>query len=78
VIRVGSVQMGYGCMADAPVSNRLALRRMSFCLEMVTPGDHMPLDVNLDKPISLETGSRIAIREGGKTVGSSVETDVIK
>jgi elongation factor Tu len=47
-------------------------------VEMVTPGDHMALDVNLDKPIALETGSRFAIREGGKTVGSGVVTEVIE
>ncbi len=46
-------------------------------IEMVMPGDHTPLDVNLDKPIALEAGSRFAIREGGKTVGSGVVTEVI-
>ena len=46
-------------------------------VEMVMPGDHTPLDVNLDKPIALEAGSRFAIREGGKTVGSGVVTEVI-
>ncbi len=47
-------------------------------IEMVMPGDHTPLDVNLDKPIALEAGSRFAIREGGKTVGSGVVTEVIE
>jgi elongation factor Tu len=47
-------------------------------VEMVLPGDHTPLDVNLDKPIALEAGSRFAIREGGKTVGSGVVTEVIE
>jgi elongation factor Tu len=46
-------------------------------VEMVLPGDHASLDVNLDKPIALEAGSRFAIREGGKTVGSGVVTEVI-
>ena len=46
-------------------------------VEMVMPGDHTPLNVNLDKPIALATGSRFAIREGGKTVGSGVVTEVI-
>src|SRR5712672_2316832 len=46
-------------------------------VEMVMPGDHTPLDVILDKPIALEAGSRFAIREGGKTVGSGVVTEVI-
>ena len=47
-------------------------------VEMVMPGDHTPLDVSLDKPIALEAGSRFAIREGGKTVGSGVVTEVIE
>jgi elongation factor Tu len=46
-------------------------------VEMVLPGDHTPLDVSLDKPIALEAGSRFALREGGKTVGSGVVTEVI-
>jgi elongation factor Tu len=46
-------------------------------VEMVMPGDHTPLEVNLDKPIALEAGSRFAIREGGKTVGSGVVIEVI-
>jgi elongation factor Tu len=47
-------------------------------VEMVLPGDHTPLDVALDKPIALDAGSRFAIREGGKTVGSGVVTEVIE
>jgi elongation factor Tu len=46
-------------------------------VEMVMPGDHTPINVDLDKPIALEAGSRFAIREGGKTVGSGVVTQVI-
>jgi elongation factor Tu len=47
-------------------------------VELVLPGEHIALDVSLDKPIALETGSRFAIREGGKTVGSGVVTEVIE
>jgi elongation factor Tu len=47
-------------------------------VEMVLPGDHTSLDVTLDKPVALETGSRFAIREGGKTVGSGVVTRVLE
>jgi elongation factor Tu len=46
-------------------------------VEMVMPGDHTPLDVILDKSIPLEAGSRFAIREGSKTVGSGIVTEVI-
>jgi elongation factor Tu len=45
--------------------------------EIVLPGDHTPLEVGLDKPVTLEAGSRFAIGEGGKTVGSGVMTEVI-
>ena len=45
--------------------------------EMVMPGDSVALDAELQKPIALYKGSRFAIREGGKTVGSGVVTQVI-
>ena len=51
--------------------------RLADGMEMVLPGDNATLDVHLDKPIALEAGSRFAIREGGKTVGSGVVTEVI-
>jgi elongation factor Tu len=47
-------------------------------IEMVLPGDHTLLEVRLGKSIALEPGSRFAIREGGKTVGSGVVTEVIE
>jgi elongation factor Tu len=46
-------------------------------VEMVLPGDNTRLAVSLDKPVALEVGSRFAIREGGKTVGSGVITEVL-
>jgi elongation factor Tu len=45
-------------------------------IAMVMPGDHTRLEVNLDKPVALQPGSRFAIREGGRTVGSGVVTEV--
>jgi elongation factor Tu len=45
-------------------------------VEMVMPGDNARVEVGLDKPIAIETGNRFAIREGGKTVGSGVVTEV--
>jgi elongation factor Tu len=47
-------------------------------VEMVMPGDNAHVEVNLDRPIPLEVGSRFAIREGGKTVGSGVVSEVLK
>jgi elongation factor Tu len=40
--------------------------------EMVMPGDHVDMDVELITPIAIEVGQRFAIREGGRTVGAGV------
>jgi elongation factor Tu len=45
---------------------------------MVMPGDNARVEVSLDRPIALEAGSRFAIREGGKTVGSGVVSEVLE
>jgi len=47
-------------------------------VEMCLPGDNAAVVVSLDKPIALEHGSHFAIREGGKTVGSGVVTEVLQ
>jgi elongation factor Tu len=47
-------------------------------VEMVMPGDTVNLRVQLIVPVALEAGSRFAIREGGRTVGSGVITKVIE
>ncbi len=44
--------------------------------EMIMPGDNATMIVALDKPIAIEVGSHFAIREGGRTVGSGVITEV--
>jgi elongation factor Tu len=46
--------------------------------EMCMPGDNVRVEVELGKPIALEDGSRFAIREGGKTVGSGVVTKILQ
>ncbi len=45
--------------------------------EMAMPGDNVTLSVDLGKPVAIEAGTRFAIREGGKTVGSGVVTAVL-
>ncbi len=47
-------------------------------VEMVTPGDNVTMTVQLIHPIAAEKGLRFAIREGGRTVGSGVITEIIK
>jgi elongation factor Tu len=45
-------------------------------VEMIMPGDHVDMDVELITPIALEVGQRFAIREGGRTVGAGAITKV--
>jgi elongation factor Tu len=45
-------------------------------VEMVMPGDSVSLGVELIAPVALEVGSRFAIREGGRTVGAGVITEI--
>ncbi|MCX6031628.1 MAG: elongation factor Tu [Chloroflexi bacterium] len=47
-------------------------------VEMVMPGDNVNLTVELIVPVALEVGSRFAIREGGRTVGSGVITKILE
>lgn len=47
-------------------------------VEMAMPGDRIHLDVELHLPIAMEKQSRFAIREGGKTVGSGVVTEIVE
>ena len=46
-------------------------------VEMVMPGDHINMKIKLIYPVALEGGLRFAIREGGRTVGSGVITEVL-
>jgi elongation factor Tu len=46
--------------------------------EMVMPGDHIDMTVELITPIAMDEGLRFAIREGGRTVGSGVVTKIIE
>ncbi|MGC8938068.1 MAG: elongation factor Tu [Thermodesulfovibrio sp.] len=47
-------------------------------VEMVMPGDNVNLTVELIAPIAMEEGLRFAIREGGRTVGAGVVTEVLE
>ncbi|HHB90241.1 MAG TPA: elongation factor Tu, partial [Anaerolineae bacterium] len=47
-------------------------------VEMVMPGDNVNLEVELIAPVALEVGSRFAIREGGRTVGAGVITEILE
>ena len=43
---------------------------------MVMPGDNVTMEVELITPIAIEQGLRFAIREGGRTVGAGVVTEI--
>jgi translation elongation factor EF-Tu-like GTPase len=70
----------------SPLS-RLTVRSTTHCtrpdplpsgVEIVMPGDYARVEVRLDRPIALVAGSRFAVREGGKTVGSGVVAEVLE
>ena len=46
--------------------------------QMVMPGDHANFDVELIYPVAMEKLARFAVREGGRTVGAGVITDIIE
>ncbi|MGH7466943.1 MAG: elongation factor Tu, partial [Longimicrobiales bacterium] len=46
-------------------------------VEMVMPGDNIQMVIELISPIAMEKELRFAIREGGRTVGAGVVTEVI-
>ena len=46
--------------------------------EMVMPGDNTNMEIEMIQPIAMDQGLRFAIREGGRTVGAGVVTEIIK
>ena len=47
-------------------------------VDMVMPGDNITMEIKLITPIAIEQGLRFAIREGGRTVGSGVVSEIIE
>jgi elongation factor Tu len=47
-------------------------------VEMVMPGDNVQMEIELIQPIAMDQGLRFAIREGGRTVGSGVVTNIVE
>ncbi|MBU0513259.1 MAG: elongation factor Tu, partial [Proteobacteria bacterium] len=46
--------------------------------EMVMPGDNVSMEIKLITPIAMEDGLRFAIREGGRTVGAGVISQIVE
>jgi elongation factor Tu len=47
-------------------------------VEMVMPGDNVEVTIDLITPIAMEKELRFAIREGGRTVGAGVITEILE
>ena len=47
-------------------------------VEMVMPGDNVAMTIEMIQPIAMDAGLRFAIREGGRTVGSGVVTEIVE
>ena len=47
-------------------------------VEMVMPGDNVSMEIELIQPVAMDQGLRFAIREGGRTVGSGVVTEIVE
>ena len=47
-------------------------------VEMVLPGDNVEFTVDLITPVVMEKGMRFAIREGSRTVGAGIVTEIVK
>ena len=47
-------------------------------VEMIMPGDNTTFEVELIAPIAMEKGLRFAIREGGRTVGAGVVSEIME
>ena len=47
-------------------------------IELVMPGDNVSMQIELIAPIAVENGMRLAIREGGRTVGSGLVTNILE
>jgi elongation factor Tu len=69
--------LGLGGVVETVVTSVEAYNR-SQDVAMVMPGDSARVEVRLDKAIAPEAGSCFAIREGGKTVGSGVVSQVLE
>ncbi|KAB2653869.1 MAG: elongation factor Tu [Verrucomicrobia bacterium] len=46
-------------------------------VEMVMPGDNVSVDIELQKTVAMDKGLKFAIREGGRTIGSGIVTEVL-
>ena len=61
------------CSSDLDVTGVITLPEG---VEMVMPGDNVSMEVELIHPIAIEKGTKFSIREGGRTVGAGVVSEI--
>src|SRR5687768_16463446 len=69
---------GYRRQSNFRTTDVTAVPKLPRGTERVMPGDNIQMEIELIQPIAMDAGLRFAIREGGRTVGSGVVTEVIK
>jgi elongation factor Tu len=47
-------------------------------IEMVMPGDNVAMEIELITPVAMDKGLKFAIREGGRTVGAGIVSEIIE
>ena len=47
-------------------------------VEMVMPGDNVAMEIELITPVAMDKGLKFAIREGGRTVGAGVVSEIVE
>src|ERR1700691_6108021 len=69
---------GYRAQFYFRTTDVTGVARLPEGVEMVMPGDNVQMEIELIQPIAMDQGLRFAIREGGRTVGSGVVTEIIE
>src|SRR3954462_15796131 len=69
---------GYRPQSDSRTTDVTGVANLPEGVEMVMPGDNVQMEIDLIQPIAMDQGLRFAIREGGRTVGSGVVTEIIQ
>ncbi|MCH2392159.1 MAG: elongation factor Tu, partial [Nitrospinales bacterium] len=47
-------------------------------VEMVMPGDNVTMEIELITPVAMDKGLKFAIREGGRTVGAGIVSEIVE
>ena len=78
VLTFSAPEITAGSEMDPGLTQIQGVAKLPDGVEMVMPGDNVQMEIELIQPIAMDQGLRFAIREGGRTVGSGVVTEVIE